>query len=94
MAKKAAAKTGHAKKSKKAKKTKTGKTKEPAPADADKADGAGASAGAMKPPPGGAVVRMYRIGHGDCFLIAFDGESREKPAYVLIDQASSLSLRR
>lgn len=85
MAKKAAAKTGHAKKSKKAKKTKTGKTKEPAPADADKADGAGASAGAMKPPPGGAVVRMYRIGHGDCFLIAFDGESREKPAYVLID---------
>jgi hypothetical protein len=28
---------------------------------------------------------MYRIGHGDCFLIAFEGESREKPAYVLID---------
>jgi hypothetical protein len=37
------------------------------------------------PPPGGAAVRMYRIGHGDCFLIAFDGESPEKPAYVLID---------
>ena len=29
---------------------------------------------ALKPPPGGAVVRMYRIGHGDCFLIAFAGE--------------------
>ena len=28
---------------------------------------------------------MYRIGHGDCFLIAFEGESPEKPAYVLID---------
>jgi hypothetical protein len=40
---------------------------------------------ALKPPPGGAVVRMYRIGHGDCFLIAFAGEQPEKPAYVLID---------
>src|SRR5215831_17790673 len=37
------------------------------------------------PPPGGAVVRMYRIGHGDCFLIAFEGEMPEKPSYVLID---------
>jgi hypothetical protein len=40
---------------------------------------------ALKPPPGGAAVRMYRIGHGDCFLIAFEGETPEKPAYVLID---------
>lgn len=40
---------------------------------------------ALKPPPGGAAVRMYRIGHGDCFLIAFDGESPDKPVYVLID---------
>ncbi|TIP29601.1 MAG: hypothetical protein E5X67_06045 [Mesorhizobium sp.] len=39
----------------------------------------------LKPPKGGAVVRMYRIGHGDCFLIAFDGEKPKKPAYVLID---------
>jgi beta-lactamase superfamily II metal-dependent hydrolase len=37
------------------------------------------------PPPGGAAVRMYRIGHGDCFLIAFASENPEKPAYVLID---------
>ena len=29
----------------------------------------------LKPPPGGAAVRMYRIGHGDCFLIAFAGET-------------------
>ena len=40
---------------------------------------------ALKPPPGGAAVRMYRIGHGDCFLIAFAGENPDKPAYVLID---------
>ncbi|RWO10989.1 MAG: hypothetical protein EOS07_07470 [Mesorhizobium sp.] len=39
----------------------------------------------LKPPKGGAVVRMYRIGHGDCFLIAFAGEQPDKPAYVLID---------
>src|SRR5262249_29969522 len=39
----------------------------------------------LKPPPGGAVVRMYRIGHGDCFLIAFAGKDPDKPAYVLID---------
>jgi beta-lactamase superfamily II metal-dependent hydrolase len=39
----------------------------------------------LLPPPGGAVVRMYRIGHGDCFLIAFAGEDANKPAYVLID---------
>src|SRR4051794_6718699 len=44
-----------------------------------------APAEALKPPPSGAAVRMYRIGHGDCFLIAFEGESPEKPAYVLID---------
>jgi hypothetical protein len=39
----------------------------------------------LKPPPDGAVVRMYRIGHGDCFLIAFAGERPERPTYVLID---------
>src|SRR5215831_7208123 len=39
----------------------------------------------LKPPPGGAAVRMYRIGHGDCFLIAFAGKDPDRPAYVLID---------
>lgn len=39
----------------------------------------------LNPPPGGAIVRMYRIGHGDCFLLAFAGRERGKPAYVLID---------
>ena len=28
---------------------------------------------------------MYRIGHGDCFLIAFASENPAKPAYVMID---------
>jgi beta-lactamase superfamily II metal-dependent hydrolase len=39
--------------------------------------------GTLLPPKGGATVRMYRIGHGDCFLLAFDGDLR--PVYVLID---------
>ncbi len=37
------------------------------------------------PPSGGAVVRFYRIGHGDCFLLAFPSKSVDKPVYVLID---------
>jgi len=37
----------------------------------------------LKPPTGGVAIRMYRIGHGDCFLLAFDG--RTKPVFVLID---------
>jgi hypothetical protein len=28
---------------------------------------------------------MYRIGHGDCFLLAFAGDKPGKPVYVLID---------
>lgn len=39
----------------------------------------------LLPPAEGATVRMYRIGHGDCFLIAFPGETGERPVYVLID---------
>ena len=46
---------------------------------------ASVAAAPLKPPPGGAAVRMYRVGHGDCFLIAFAGEKPDKPAYVLID---------
>ena len=37
------------------------------------------------PPNGGVTVRMYRIGHGDCFLLAFPSETGERPVYVLID---------
>jgi hypothetical protein len=36
-------------------------------------------------PENGVTVRMYRTGHGDCFLLAFAGEAADKPAYVLID---------
>src|SRR4051794_23326145 len=39
----------------------------------------------LMPPKDGAAVRMYRIGHGDCFLLAFSGEKEDKPVYVLID---------
>jgi beta-lactamase superfamily II metal-dependent hydrolase len=37
------------------------------------------------PPPSCVTVRMYRIGHGDCFLLAFATDDPNKPAYVLID---------
>ncbi len=39
----------------------------------------------LVPPLDAVTVRMYRIGHGDCFLLAFPGESENKPVYVLID---------
>ena len=42
-----------------------------------------APAARLVPPLDGVVVRMYRIGHGDCFLLAFPGGG--KPTYVLID---------
>jgi len=37
------------------------------------------------PPTDGCTVRMYRTGHGDCFLLAFAGKTEDKPVYVLID---------
>lgn len=37
----------------------------------------------MLPPANGVKIRMYRHGHGDCFLLAFRGTSG--PVYVLID---------
>lgn len=50
---------------------------------AKKAATSKAAEGALIPPSGGAVVRMYRIGHGDCFLLAFPGE--ERIVHVLVD---------
>lgn len=41
--------------------------------------------GRLLPGKGGATVRMYRTGHGDCFLLAFAGEKKSEPVYVLID---------
>lgn len=50
--------------------------------------GAGAASPSLLlvPPADGVVVRMYRIGHGDCFLLAFRGNTAQRPVvYVLID---------
>jgi hypothetical protein len=37
------------------------------------------------PPEHGVTVRMYRQGHGDCFLIAFPRQGGGNPFYVMID---------
>ncbi|TMU57489.1 hypothetical protein [Flagellimonas algicola] len=39
----------------------------------------------MKTPENGIRVRMYRIGHGDCFLIAMPRKDSDVPYYILID---------
>lgn len=39
----------------------------------------------LSPPPGGAAIRMYRQGLGDCFLLAFATGPETRPAYMLID---------
>lgn len=36
-------------------------------------------------PHGGALIRMYRIGHGDCFLIGLAGRNPARPSFMLID---------
>jgi beta-lactamase superfamily II metal-dependent hydrolase len=55
------------------------------PAKPKKTAAAAAGSTRLLPPPDSVVVRMYRIGHGDCFLIAFPGKTDGEPAYVLID---------
>ncbi len=37
------------------------------------------------PPVDGITIRMYRIGHGDCFLLALPRDGGGDPVYVLID---------
>lgn len=39
----------------------------------------------LEPGDGGVTVRMYRQGHGDCFLLALPREGGGDPVYVLID---------
>jgi hypothetical protein len=39
----------------------------------------------LVPPANGVTVRMYRQGHGDCFLIAFPRQGGGDPYYVMID---------
>ena len=62
-----------------AKKAATAKTTKPKTSPVAPANGR------LIPPPDGVVIRMYRIGHGDCFLLAFPGQTAAKPVYVLID---------
>lgn len=47
--------------------------------------GAGAKAERLLPPPGSVIVRMYRQGLGDCFLLAIATAKPDHPTYVLID---------
>jgi hypothetical protein len=88
-AKKKVAKRKKAKKAVKkkagAKKPKTAPTKKPPKNSAPVPPPSPADGAPLIPPPGGAAVRMYRIGHGDCFLIAFASQNPAKPAYVMID---------
>jgi beta-lactamase superfamily II metal-dependent hydrolase len=88
MAKKTKSATAKKSKAKKSKAAKTRKATKKRPAAKKKSKPAISiplGDAPLKPPPGGAAVRMYRIGHGDCFLIAFASENPDKPAYVLID---------
>src|SRR5688500_4736578 len=39
----------------------------------------------LKAPSDGVTVRMFRQGHGDCFLLAFPRPNGPKPCYMLID---------
>ncbi len=39
----------------------------------------------LKPPKNGVTVRMYRQGHGDCFLVALPRDGGGDPVYVVID---------
>ncbi|MFN3132461.1 hypothetical protein [Roseibium sp.] len=39
----------------------------------------------MEPPENGVAIRMYRQGHGDCFLLAFPRNDGGDPVYVMID---------
>lgn len=39
----------------------------------------------MKAPKAGVTIRMYRQGHGDCFLLAFPRTGGGRPVYMLID---------
>jgi hypothetical protein len=41
--------------------------------------------GVLVPPENGVTVRMYRQGHGDCFLIASPRQGGGAPHYAMID---------
>jgi beta-lactamase superfamily II metal-dependent hydrolase len=76
------AKKAAKKKPAKSSKTKSSAKKKPGPSVPS--NGHGGTPQLMRPPESGVKVRMYRHGHGDCFLLAFPG-SNGAPVYVLID---------
>src|SRR5688500_16516418 len=39
----------------------------------------------LQAPASGVTIRMYRQGHGDCFVLAFPRDGGGDPVYVLID---------
>ena len=45
----------------------------------------GIASGRLLPEPGELIIRMYRQGLGDCFLLAFGTSKPDRPRYVLID---------
>src|SRR4051812_13355014 len=64
------------------------RTKAPAVSRAkksSKAGGQGPKGERLYPAAGGVVVRMYRHGLGDCFLLAFATDDPAALRYVLID---------
>ncbi len=45
----------------------------------------GTGMGILNPPASGDTVRMYRVGLGDCFLLAFPTGQAGQAFYMLID---------
>ena len=62
----------------------TAKTADRSTARTGRTKSAAGASERMKAPKSGVRVRMYRQGHGDCFLLAFP-HGGERPIYVLID---------
>ena len=79
------AKKNATKKAATAKKSGAGKKVAKVPADTTTASPTIESEARLLPPANSVTVRMYRIGHGDCFLLAFATADPKKPVYVLID---------
>ena len=65
------------------------------PAARKKTTGAGAVGAPLSPPANGVAIRMYRQGHGDCFLLALprEGQATGRPVYVMIDCGLKVSQR-
>jgi hypothetical protein len=80
-----ASKTAPKKAAKTAKKPAKKAAKKSAPAPVGGSAAPDSPVSRLLPPLGCVTVRMYRIGHGDCFLLAFATDDPNKPAYVLID---------